>query len=189
MFILPDFKLIMRRNEYCFRGVNSSFNEKKSINSDLDEVTTPKYVPPIRQNNIASRRAKSSINTHGRPSNVYIQKGSFNYINKYKAHNSRSMIKYIPKVSIGQFMPLPANKVFTVPHISNINQKESFLIKQRSFCIAQNKPSFTVINTMQRNQIHSMCYFTMPDNDRQIGSAAGLHKYYRLNRNPTSLMN
>jgi hypothetical protein len=177
----------MHRNEYCIRGLrNSSFIDKKSINSDLDEVTTPKYVPTTKQNKIA-RRAKSNIIARDRPSHVYIQKGGFNYVSK--APQSRSVIKYIPKVSIGQYMPYPAKDVFNIPRISNISHKESFLTKQSSFYIAQNKPSFTVINSRQRNQINYMCYFTMPDNNRQISSATGLHKYYRLNRNPASIMN
>lgn len=167
----------MYRNEHHLRAIrNSSFQDKKSINSDLQQVTSPKYTSSYFH---MKRRTNSNIISRYKPKS-HIQQL------RTKSH-TRYAIKYIPKVSIGESIYPSREKLF-LPIQSN-NQHEFILIKQNSFYVAQTKPNFTIINTRQRNQASCMYYFTLPDKYRRIESASGLHKCLDINRNPSSLMN
>ncbi len=176
----------MLRNNYCGQNArNSLYTTKKSINSDLNDVSSPKIISNDTRNSKYERRAISSVYYQEKCSKPSFTHSFLNHISsRRKAANKTA--KCIPRVTIGEDLKAPPSKgLYNISCLyKGLPYQNRFRIAQHNclyLYITQSRPSLTLTQARKRNQIRR-CYFTMQGNNSMVEPAIKVHPYQKSKR-------
>jgi hypothetical protein len=176
----------MLHNYYCGKYArNSLYTTKKSINSDLNEVSSPKFIKSDTRNSRFARRTISSVYPQEKYAKALLTDKFLNHLTQARkvAHKTA---KCIPRVTIGEDLRAAPSKILY--NISYLYkglpfQNRVHVVKHNCLYlyITQNRPSHTLAQTRRRNQIRR-CYFTMQGNNSMVEPTIKVRPYLKSKR-------